>query len=144
MSAMERSSIKRLALKTEGFEIELEKETFGHSNQVTFPPKNVPEIQEERAPSFSSPPLETPILAASSYIYITSPMVGTFYSSSSPEDPSFVKIGDSVEEETVVCIIEAMKVMNEMKSQLQGKIIEALVKNGDPVEFGTKIFRIEK
>ena len=74
--------------------------------------------------------------------YISSPMVGTFYQSASPEDSSFVKVGDQVNEDTVVCIIEAMKVMNEVKSGVKGKVVEFLVENGHPVEFGTKMFRV--
>lgn len=73
---------------------------------------------------------------------IKSPMVGTFYSASSPEDPSFVKVGDIVDEDTVVCIIEAMKVMNEIKAGVAGKVAEVLVDNGHPVEFGTPLYRI--
>lgn len=74
--------------------------------------------------------------------YVTSPMVGTFYAASSPEDPSFVKAGDLVDKNTVVCIIEAMKVMNEIKANLTGAVGEVLVESGQPVEFGTKLFRI--
>ncbi|MEM9352029.1 MAG: acetyl-CoA carboxylase biotin carboxyl carrier protein [Planctomycetota bacterium] len=74
--------------------------------------------------------------------YITSPMVGTFYTSSSPESPSFVNAGDSVSADTVVCIIEAMKVFNEITADQSGKIAEVLVKTGEPVEFGQKLFRL--
>lgn len=74
--------------------------------------------------------------------FVTSPMVGTFYTSPSPEDPTFVKVGDRVEENTVVCIIEAMKVMNEVKAGISGVVAEILVDNAHPVEFGTKLFRI--
>ena len=75
-------------------------------------------------------------------IYVTSPMVGTIYYTPSPNDPTFVKVGDRIEKNTVVCIIEAMKVMNEIKAQVSGVVAEILVENGSPVEFGTKIFRI--
>ncbi len=74
--------------------------------------------------------------------FITSPMVGTFYASASPDDPVFVKVGDKVDENTVVCIIEAMKVMNEVKAGVSGTVAEILVDNAHPVEFGTKLFRI--
>ena len=72
----------------------------------------------------------------------TSPrrMVGTFYASASPEDPAFIKVGDKVDENTVVCIIEAMKVMNEVKAGCSGVVAEILVENGHPVEFGAKLF----
>lgn len=73
---------------------------------------------------------------------ITSPMVGTFYSSPSPDDPVFVSAGSTIGDETVVCIIEAMKVMNEIKAEIRGEIVEVLVENGEPVEFGQPLFLV--
>lgn len=73
---------------------------------------------------------------------ISSPMVGTFYSASSPDAPPFVKVGDSVDENTVVCIIEAMKVMNEIKAETKGVIAEVVGENGKPVQFGQPLFRV--
>ncbi len=75
--------------------------------------------------------------------YITSPIVGTFYEAPSPDKPPFVKIGDAVNEGDVVCIIESMKLMNEINSELSGKVAEICVKDGDPVEFGQRLMRIE-
>jgi acetyl-CoA carboxylase biotin carboxyl carrier protein len=77
-----------------------------------------------------------------SSLYVISPMVGTCYASPSPEDPAFIKVGDRIEKDTVVCIVEAMKVMNEVKANVSGVVAEILVANGQPVEFGTKLFRI--
>jgi acetyl-CoA carboxylase biotin carboxyl carrier protein len=74
---------------------------------------------------------------------IKSPTVGTFYSSPNPESPPFVKVGDTVGPETVICIIEAMKVFNEVPAECHGKIAEILVQNGDSVEFGQALFRVE-
>lgn len=74
---------------------------------------------------------------------INSPTVGTFYCSPSPDDPSFIKIGDTVSHDTIVCIVEAMKVFNQIPAELSGTIVEALVENGDPVEFGQPLFRIQ-
>jgi len=76
--------------------------------------------------------------------FIVSPMVGTFYVSSSPDTPAFVKIGDQVGPETVVCIVEAMKVFNELPAECSGKIVAVLVENGAAVEYGQKLFRLEK
>ncbi len=73
---------------------------------------------------------------------IVAPMVGTFYSSAPGADP-YVNIGDTVDEETVVCIIEAMKIMNEVKAETEGKIVEVIVENGAAVEFGQPLFRVE-
>lgn len=76
--------------------------------------------------------------------FIVSPMVGTFYVSSSPDTPAFVKVGDQVGPETVVCIVEAMKVFNELPAECSGKIAAVLVENGAAVEYGQKLFRVEK
>ncbi|MBA2270767.1 MAG: acetyl-CoA carboxylase biotin carboxyl carrier protein [Chthoniobacterales bacterium] len=73
---------------------------------------------------------------------IVSPMVGTFYRAGSPESPSFVELGKAVTEESVVCIIEAMKVMNEIKAEISGVIAEVVAENGKPVQFGQVLFRV--
>jgi acetyl-CoA carboxylase biotin carboxyl carrier protein len=80
--------------------------------------------------------------AKSNYKEIVSPMVGTFYSSSSPEAPSFVEVGTTINTETVVCIIEAMKVMNEIKAEIAGKVVEVVAESGKPVQFGQVLFRV--
>ena len=76
-------------------------------------------------------------------ITIDSPTVGTFYSSPNPEDPPFVKVGSDVEPETIVCIVEAMKVFNQIPAEVRGKIVRVLVSNGDPVEFGQPLFTVD-
>ncbi|MDD8043567.1 MAG: acetyl-CoA carboxylase biotin carboxyl carrier protein [Verrucomicrobiota bacterium] len=76
------------------------------------------------------------------YQEITSPMVGTFYRAPSPETPAYIEIGAVVEPDTVVCIVEAMKVMNEIKAGVRGTITEVLVENGHVVEFGEPLFRV--
>ena len=88
----------------------------------------------------------TPAAAAepAGALYVTSPMVGTFYSSSSPDSPAFVKIGDQVGPETIVCIVEAMKVFNEIPAEVSGKITAVLVENAAAVEYGQKLYRVEK
>jgi acetyl-CoA carboxylase biotin carboxyl carrier protein len=73
---------------------------------------------------------------------IVSPMVGTFYRAGSPESPPFVDVGKEVTEETVVCIIEAMKVMNEIKAETKGVIAEIVAESGRPVQFGQVLFRV--
>jgi acetyl-CoA carboxylase biotin carboxyl carrier protein len=100
------------------------------------------------------PPVAVPAAATSSaeapvakdegrFTAIKSPMVGTFYSAPSPDAPPFVKIGDHVGPETTVCIVEAMKVFNQIPAELSGKIVKMLVENGQPVEFGQPLFRID-
>ncbi len=74
---------------------------------------------------------------------VNSPFVGTFYRSSSPDSPSFVEVGQQVKKGQVLCIVEAMKLMNEIESELPGKLVEALIQNGSPVEYGEPLFRFE-
>ncbi len=90
------------------------------------------------------PAAEAPAAApAPKGITIDAPTVGTFYSSPTPEEPIFVSVGDMVKADTTVCIIEAMKVFNQIPAEKAGRIVEVLVENGDPVEFGQPLFRIE-
>ncbi len=81
--------------------------------------------------------------AASELIEIKSPMIGTYYASSSPETPPFVKVGDHVGPTSTVCIIEAMKVFNEIPAEVSGLVVSVLVDNGEPVEFGQPLFKID-
>jgi len=76
-------------------------------------------------------------------IFITSPMVGTYYSAANPEESPFVKVGDQVGPDSVVCILEAMKVFNEIPAECSGSIAAILVENGDAIEYGQKLFRVE-
>jgi len=75
--------------------------------------------------------------------YVTSPFVGTFYRAPSPDNDAFVDVGDSIVPGQVLCIVEAMKLMNEIESEVEGTIVEILVENGKPVEYGDRLFRIE-
>lgn len=74
---------------------------------------------------------------------INSPMVGTFYASANPDSPAYVKVGDSISPDKTVCIVEAMKVFNEIQAEMSGKIVAILVKNGDAVEFGKPLFKVD-
>ena len=91
------------------------------------------------APHVSAVPAEEDGLVA-----ITSPMVGTFYRAPSPEAPAFVETGHEVEPGKVVCIVEAMKLFNEIEAEVRGKVVKVLVENGQPVEYGQKLFLIKK
>jgi acetyl-CoA carboxylase biotin carboxyl carrier protein len=84
-----------------------------------------------------------PGTARGNEVFIRSPMVGTFYSSADPESPAFVSVGDAVSPDTVVCLVEAMKVFNEIKAEVTGRIEKILVKNGDSVEYGQKMFLLK-
>ena len=138
MDAMKEKKIKRLRIRQEKFELELEREVAGVEVVREIPPRPTEKITTK---------VEVPNLVQASVeeivgTFVASPMVGTFYGSPSPEDPSFIKVGDKVKEDTVVCIIEAMKVMNEVKAGVSGTVSEVMVENGHPVEFGTKLFKI--
>jgi len=94
-------------------------------------------------PASATPaPAAAPASPAANTSQIVSPMVGTFYLSPSPDSPAYVTVGQEVQEDTVVCIIEAMKVMNEIKAETRGIIVEVLAQNGKPVEFGKPLFAV--
>ncbi|QJD96575.1 acetyl-CoA carboxylase biotin carboxyl carrier protein [Mucilaginibacter robiniae] len=89
-------------------------------------------------------PAEAPAAAdVSKYVTIKSPMIGTFYRSSSPEKPSFANIGDEIQAGSVLCIIEAMKLFNEIESEVSGRIVKILVDNSSPVEYDQPLFLVE-
>lgn len=106
------------------------------------------------APPAAAPPAAAPATSSggaeaagatdeANVAYITSPMVGTFYTSSGPDSPAFVNVGDQVGPDTTVCILEAMKVFNEIPAECSGTIAERLVENGDAIEFGQKLFKVK-
>lgn len=95
------------------------------------------------APAAAAPEAAAPAAPASNLLEIKSPIVGTFYSSPTPEDPVFVTAGSKVTQDTVVCIVEAMKVFNQITADVSGTIEEMLVGNGDPVESGQVLFRVK-
>ncbi len=120
----------------------------GESWKVRRGPKQIsvsPEVTYAPQPHVSSaPPAASDVAAAAPKgMTIDSPTVGTFYSSPTPEDPVFVSPGSTVQADTVVCIIEAMKVFNQIPAEKSGRIVQMLVENGDAVEFGQPLFRIE-
>ncbi len=153
MLAMGRTGIKRLVLKREGVELELERENLApirpYEGEIAGIEENPMrgEIERHRQTHAAIPAEERATAKEEEKedtisVYVPSPMVGTCYLAPSPQDPSFVKEGDRVEKNTVVCIIEAMKVMNEVKAGVSGVVSAVLVENGHPVEFGSKLFRI--
>jgi acetyl-CoA carboxylase biotin carboxyl carrier protein len=91
----------------------------------------------------ATPVVSAPKADTSNYITIKSPMIGTFYRSANPESPMFVEVGDSVTEGKVVCIIEAMKLFNEIESEVSGRVVKILVENATPVEYDQPLFLVE-
>jgi acetyl-CoA carboxylase biotin carboxyl carrier protein len=104
-------------------------------------PRPAGDVAEPRAGA--TPAAAAPTASEAHLLVIKSPMVGTFYKSSNPESPPFIKVGDHVANETVVCIIEAMKVFNEIPAEIAGKVVASLVENGEPVEFGQPLFKVD-
>ena len=144
IALMKRNELTEFELEREGSKIRIKRGPNGTAQFDTVPMVALP-------PSPTSMSV-APVVAAAApkvepsadTIEIKSPMVGTFYRAPSPEAVAFVEPGASVTEETVVCIIEAMKVMNEIKAEVKGVIAEVLVENGKAVEFGQPLFRLRK
>ncbi len=145
MNHLEQSKLRKLVFKKGDLELHLEKEGAApiHRPVRNFVPETVNEsafqselpMKGERGGG-SAPRADAP------GSYVTSPMVGTYYASPGPDQPVFVKVGDKVNENTVVCIVEAMKVMNEVKAGVSGTVAEIMADNSQPVEFGTRLLRI--
>lgn len=158
MVAMGRYGVKKLSLKKEGFEIQLEREdrfSEPHFEALSEEGEENPlrsDFAKRRAQGLVSQEAfakaEVPVAAQTESkeeegsVFIDAPMVGTIYLAPSPNDPMFVKKGDAIEENTVVCLVEAMKVMNEVKAGVKGVIAEVLVENAHPVEYGSRLFRV--
>lgn len=111
--------------------------------QPAYPPMAVAPSPGVPAAMESSTPLLPKSNETSNLHTITSPMVGTFYRASSPDTPPYVNTGDKVRESTIVCIIEAMKLMNELEAEVNGEIVEILVENGQLVEYGQPLFLVK-
>jgi acetyl-CoA carboxylase biotin carboxyl carrier protein len=128
-------------MEKEGFKITLKKGTDFQPIITTAAPATYVGAAPAAAPVSSA---ETPSAPSetSNLREITSPMVGTFYAASGPESAPFVSVGQEVTEDTVVCIMEAMKVMNEIKAELRGVIAEVVAENGKPVQYGQVLFRV--
>ncbi len=137
---MKKNSVSEFELEKQDFKIRLKRHTNGgpaHAPDEALAAGYPPPVP--LAP-VSSPALPPP--TASNDLEIKSPMVGTFYRAPSPEAANYVEIGSEVNADTVVCIIEAMKVMNEIKAEARGVITQTLVENGKPIEFGQPLFKI--
>lgn len=148
---MKRSDLTEFEFEEEGFKIKIKRGSGGQpvisSTALSSPPfPPVPVYNETSGSSAGRQQASTAAAAGGDevgYAFVKSPMVGTFYRSPSPENPSFVEVGAKVEDKTVVCIIEAMKIMNEIQAELKGTVSEILVENGQPVEYGQRLFKIK-
>jgi acetyl-CoA carboxylase biotin carboxyl carrier protein len=147
---MTRNGLTEFELEKDNVKIRIKRGPGDGAEIVTFPQTQTPlipfpggNVANVSTTGQSGSSTQTPAAPASDLKEIKSPMVGTFYRSPSPESPSYVEIGQAVTEDTVVCIIEAMKVMNEIKAETKGVIAEVMVENGKPVEFGKPLFRVK-
>ena len=138
---MKRSDISEFEFEEDGFKLRLSSKG-ADSPQIiqTAPAGQNPATLPVVTPATSEAPAPAEEKGIS---IIKSPMVGTFYSAPSPESPAFVKIGNKVNVDSVVCIIEAMKVMNEIQAEMNGTITEILVENGEAIEYGQPLFKIK-
>jgi len=147
---MKRSDMTEFEFEEEGFKIKIKRGSGGHQIVTA-----APTATHALAPMVASGEIPIPQISASAsvapssgaddagFAYVKSPMVGTFYRSPSPENPAYVEVGTKVEEKTVVCIIEAMKIMNEIQAEVKGTVVELLVENGQPIEYGQRIYKIK-
>jgi acetyl-CoA carboxylase biotin carboxyl carrier protein len=147
---MKRSELTEFAVEEEGFKLKIRRGANGlpivstaRGSTAPFAPVDAPNA----TPTPVAPVPVAPGAAAkdeAGFAYIKSPMVGTFYRAASPESKPFADVGTKVVENTVVCIIEAMKIMNEIQAEAKGSVVEVLVENGQPVEYGQRLFKIKQ
>jgi acetyl-CoA carboxylase biotin carboxyl carrier protein len=137
---MKKNGLSVFKMEREGFKITLKTSSARNADSITAlaapsPAALAPQPQPAGTPGEGAPD--------SSHKEIKSPMVGTFYASPSPDAPPYVTAGQEITPDTVVCIIEAMKVMNEIKAEISGVVAEVLAENGKPVQFGQTLFRVK-
>jgi len=137
LQLMESRGLVELEMEHQGLRIRLKKASSGPAAQLVEYVTGVPQPIQPQAAAKPSTADE------GRRIIIKSPMVGTFYRTPAPDAPPFVEVGQDIEVGQVVCIIEAMKLMNEIKSEAAGQIVEILVDNGTPIEFGQPLFAVE-
>lgn len=158
LKLVNKTTLSEVAIEKDGFKLKIKRES-GDSQIVYAAPAPPPVAAApvmappvEAAPQPAAPaspppaaaPAELPKATENENIVVfKSPMIGTFYRSSSPENPSFVNVGDSVKKGQVICIIEAMKLFNEIESEIEGKIVKILVENAQPVEYDQELFLID-
>jgi len=144
-----KSGVNEVSLEQKDFKITIKTSQAQTIVNATIPaaaPAAIAAPAPVAAPAPAAPAASAPAPAAadtSNYITIKSPMIGTFYLSPTPEKPAFVNVGDEIQSGTVVCIIEAMKLFNEIESEVSGRIVKVLVQNASPVEYDQPLFLVE-
>ncbi len=146
---MKRSELSEFAVEEEGFKLKIRRGAGGipiisHNRTTVSPPAESGAVPPPSAAPAAANSANSLIPAEEAGIgYIKSPMVGTFYRAATPESKPFIDKDAAVADNTVVCIIEAMKIMNEIQAETKGTVIEALVENGQPVEYGQRLFKVK-
>lgn len=148
---IDQSSIRKFTYETDGAKIKLEKESGEQAAPITqtitavqaSTPATPAQVATPAAPQVQAIPVAEEVVIDDSLHKITSPMVGTFYEASSPEAEAYVKVGDKVTPEGIVCIVEAMKLFNEIEAEVTGEIAEILVQDGQLVEYGQPLFLVK-
>lgn len=141
LTALSDSDIAEFNLKGTDFELQVKRGSTGEPVVITAPPVAAP-VPVVTAPSAApTAPVAGPP-GGEKLLEITAPMVGTFYRAPAPEEPPFVNVGDRIQVGQTVCILEAMKLMNELESEVAGEVVEVLIQNGEPVEFNQPLFRL--
>ena len=140
-----KSGVSEVAIDRKDFKITIKANVTQTIVNASIPTNQVMQIPAATAPASAAPQAAAPAPAAeaSNLITIKAPMIGTFYRSSSPDKPSFVNVGDEVKAGKVICIIEAMKLFNEIESEVTGRIVKVLVDNASPVEYDQPLFLVE-
>jgi acetyl-CoA carboxylase biotin carboxyl carrier protein len=144
MEYIEHSNFVEFELERGGFKIKLVKKTAQSSNGAVVQAVATPALFSPAAPQPAGEGASRPAAESPGTQVVKSPIVGTFYRSSAPGSKVFVEVGDRVKKGQVLCIVEAMKLMNEIESDADGEILEILVANGQPVEYGEPLFKIRK
>lgn len=140
------SDLNEVAIEEGNLKIKVKKqsEAAAPREQVYYAQAPAPQTAPPASAPAAQPAAEKPADSPSSNTEeIKSPIVGTFYAAANPESPDFVKIGDTIKKGDVLCIVEAMKIMNEIESEVSGKVVKILVSNSQPVEFDQPLFLIE-
>ncbi|WP_347159145.1 acetyl-CoA carboxylase biotin carboxyl carrier protein [Pontibacter chitinilyticus] len=144
-----KSGLNKVNIETEEFKISVQREPNQKVKYVSEPapvaaPQPLPVAAPQAAPA-AAPQAAAPAPASneSKYVTIKAPMIGTFYRSSNPESPVFANVGDEVKKGQVICIIEAMKLFNEIEAEVSGKIVKVLVDNASPVEYDQALFLVD-
>lgn len=165
MELKEIQSLIKFVAKSGASEVKLEMEdvkitikTGGEPGETTIvqsaAPMAIPQMPMQAAAPIAPASAPAPVAATetpaasesednSKYIEITSPIIGTFYRKPSPDKPNFIEVGDTVSNDTVVCVVEAMKLFNEIEAEVSGKIVKVLVEDSSPVEFGQPLFLVD-